>query len=471
MPAREKWKGQGRRYPACLIGSVTGQGPGAQHARQYHGSSRSSATRRAYVMTRTGQRAHPRPRPSSGFRATSSPEAEAAAVTAAPPEGLASGAVGASLAALPASDLETPTPGFASIAAALAAIAAGELVLVLDSEDRENEGDLIGAADRITTRATAFLVRHTSGVVCVGMRGADLDRLRLPLMVHSAENEEGLYTAFTVTVDARHGITTGISAEERGITLRALGNPATRAQDLRRPGHIFPLRARPGGVLQRPGHTEAGVDLTLLAGCFPAGALAEVVNDDEDGTMARAPQLAEFAARHGLLRITIADLVRYRLRHGPLLADGGAGEAAQVALGWGPRAVARVFTSLADGSQHVLVCAAEPGDGAPTLALRRGDVAGGAAGALAPGAPGVVVLLDVPRQLSGRRLEAYVAAALGRAAPGVGAAAAPAGVAAPNLMQAALTAHMLRAAGIHSVRVAEEGLAAMLRAHGLDSRG
>lgn len=140
--------------------------------------------------------------------------------------------------------LDSPTPGFDSIASALEDIAAGRLVVVLDSEDRENEGDLIGAADRITTEACAFLVRHTSGVVCVGMPGPELDRLGLPLMVSSAENEETMYTAFTVTVDARHGVTTGISAEERAHTLRTLARPDTRPEDLRRPGHIFPLRAR-----------------------------------------------------------------------------------------------------------------------------------------------------------------------------------------------------------------------------------
>ena len=141
-------------------------------------------------------------------------------------------------------DLAEPTPGFATIPSALAAMAAGELVVVLDDEDRENEGDLIAAADRITPAAMAFMVNHTSGVVCVGMQGADLDRLRIPLMVASVENEEAMYTAFTVSVDLRHGTSTGISAADRAATLRALADPEARPEDFNRPGHIFPLRAR-----------------------------------------------------------------------------------------------------------------------------------------------------------------------------------------------------------------------------------
>lgn len=141
-------------------------------------------------------------------------------------------------------DLDVPAPGFDSIPDALAAMAAGECVVVLDDEDRENEGDLICAADRVTPQAMAFIVRHTSGVVCVGMEGAQLDRLRIPLMVSSAENEEAMYTAFTVTVDLREGTSTGISASDRAATLRALADPAAAPGDFKRPGHIFPLRCR-----------------------------------------------------------------------------------------------------------------------------------------------------------------------------------------------------------------------------------
>jgi 3,4-dihydroxy-2-butanone 4-phosphate synthase len=190
--------------------------------------------------------------------------------------------------------------GFDSIPSALDALAAGEVVVVLDDEDRENEGDLVMAADKVppasqpsaarctpgarraprlsprppqvTTEAMAFFVEHTSGVVCIAMEGAALDRLALPLMVPSRENEEALYTAFTVTVDARRGISTGISAADRALTVRLLADPGSAAADFRRPGHMFPLRYRPGGVLARPGHTEAAVDLARLAGCQPAGA-------------------------------------------------------------------------------------------------------------------------------------------------------------------------------------------------------
>lgn len=197
---------------------------------------------------------------------------------------------------------------FAPIETALAAMARGELLVVVDDEDRENEGDLIGAADAITVEQMAFMVRHTSGVICMPMLGSALDRLQLPLMVSS--NTETHRTAFTVSVDAVRGVTTGISAADRVQTIHALLDPTTQPDDLARPGHIFPLRYREGGVLKRAGHTEAAVDLARLAGRTPAGVIAEIVNDD--GTMARRPALEAFAAEHGLCMITIADLVRYR---------------------------------------------------------------------------------------------------------------------------------------------------------------
>jgi 3,4-dihydroxy 2-butanone 4-phosphate synthase len=170
--------------------------------------------------------------------------------------------------------LNTPSEGFDSIGEALQDLAAGKFVVVLDDEDRENEGDLIINADKVTTADMAFMVEHTSGVICIGMHGEDLDRLRLPLMVDSRANNESMYTAFTVTVDLEEGTTTGISAADRAATLRALADPSRHPSDFRRPGHIFPLRARPGGVLVRPGHTEAAVDLATLSGSYPAGAAA-----------------------------------------------------------------------------------------------------------------------------------------------------------------------------------------------------
>ncbi|EFN54915.1 hypothetical protein CHLNCDRAFT_24136 [Chlorella variabilis] len=244
-------------------------------------------------------------------------------------------------------DLAEPTPGFDSIHAALGAVAAGELVVVLDDEDRENEGDLIAAADKITPAAMAFIVNHTSGVVCVGMEGADLDRLRIPLMVSSTENEEAMCTAFTVTVDLRHGTSTGISAADRAATLRALADPDVRPEDFKRPGHIFPLRARAGGVLRRPGHTEASVDLCRLAKCQPAGVLCEIVNPD--GTMARTPQLLQFAKTHGLKCITIADLVRYRLKYDPLVECTAV---APLPTRYG-EFTAHAYRSLLDGTEHI----------------------------------------------------------------------------------------------------------------------
>jgi 3,4-dihydroxy 2-butanone 4-phosphate synthase/GTP cyclohydrolase II len=186
-------------------------------------------------------------------------------------------------------------------------LAAGRPVLVVDDEDRENEGDLIVAAEHATAENIAFLVRHTSGVLCAPMTGADLDRLALPPM--SAVNEDPKGTAYTVSVDARAGVGTGISAADRARTLRALADPRTVAADLTRPGHVFPLRAVEGGVLARRGHTEASVDLARLAGLRPAAVIGEVVADD--GSMARGPQLAAFAVEHDLALLSVADLVAY----------------------------------------------------------------------------------------------------------------------------------------------------------------
>ncbi|HEY4199883.1 MAG TPA: 3,4-dihydroxy-2-butanone-4-phosphate synthase [Devosiaceae bacterium] len=196
-----------------------------------------------------------------------------------------------------------------SIETALAAIAAGELVVVVDDTDRENEGDLIMAASKATPEKLAFMIRHTSGIICVPMPAARADALNLEPMV--ANNIDPFRTAFTVSVDYRVGMTTGISATERTATIRALAGGNSGPGDFIRPGHIFPLIARQGGVLARSGHTEAGVDLATMAGLEPAGVLAEVVNDD--GTVKRLPQLIEFAKEHDLRIISIEDLIAYRL--------------------------------------------------------------------------------------------------------------------------------------------------------------
>ncbi len=198
---------------------------------------------------------------------------------------------------------------FDSIEVAIRTIAAGGIVVVADDENRENEGDLIMAADAATPEAIAFFVRHTSGVICAALTGADCERLELPLMVPPAQNADQFRTAFTVTVDLAHGTTTGISAADRAATLNALANPAVAADAFNRPGHIFPLRARAGGVLERPGHTEASVDLARLAGRQPAGVLCELVLDD--GRMQRLPDLQRFAKEHGLPLVSIADLIEH----------------------------------------------------------------------------------------------------------------------------------------------------------------
>ena len=184
----------------------------------------------------------------------------------------------------------------------------GRLVIVTDDSNRENEGDLIAAAEKATPELVNFMVRYTSGVLCVPMEGSDLDRLDLPLM--TLRNTEAMRTAYTISVDARQGVSTGISAADRSRTIQLLADPATRPDDLVRPGHVFPLRYREGGVLRRAGHTEAAVDMARLAGLRPAGVLAEVTN--EDGTMARLPHLFEFKQKHGLKICSIESLIAYR---------------------------------------------------------------------------------------------------------------------------------------------------------------
>ena len=243
---------------------------------------------------------------------------------------------------------------FTHITNAIDAIRRGELVIVVDDADRENEGDLIMASDKVTPEAIAFMIRHTSGVICQPLEGARCDELQLPLMV--ANNTEVQRTAFTVSVDARVGTTTGISAADRATTVHALIDGGTRPDDLARPGHIFPLRYREGGVLKRAGHTEAAVDLARLAGLTPSGVLAEVVNDD--GTMARMPELEGFAEQHGLQMISIADLIRYRRHQEKLVRRVSE---ARIPTRHGDF-TAYVFESILDGVEH--------------LAFVRGEIAG-----------------------------------------------------------------------------------------------
>jgi 3,4-dihydroxy 2-butanone 4-phosphate synthase/GTP cyclohydrolase II len=242
---------------------------------------------------------------------------------------------------------------------ALQEIAAGRPVVVVDDENRENEGDLVFAADKVTPQLIGFMVRHTSGVICVPMEGEVLDRLHLPPMM--AVNEDRKGTAYSVSVDARGGVTTGISANDRAHTISVLVDPSTRPSDLTRPGHVFPLRAVDGGVLKRAGHTEASVDLARLAGLAPAGVVCELVHDD--GSMMRAPACRAFADLHGLAMISIADLIAHR-RH----TEGLVRRKAETMLPTrhGPfRAVG--YRTVIDGNEHVALVRGDVADGRPVL--------------------------------------------------------------------------------------------------------
>ncbi|MGA0065310.1 MAG: bifunctional 3,4-dihydroxy-2-butanone-4-phosphate synthase/GTP cyclohydrolase II [Ilumatobacteraceae bacterium] len=253
----------------------------------------------------------------------------------------------------------TSHPAFAPIEEVVAAIGRGELIVMVDDEDRENEGDLIMAAEHVTAEKIAFIVRHTSGVVVAPLTGERCDDLRLPMMVD--HNTESHRTAFTVSVDLLEGTTTGISAADRAATIRALANPAVGYEAFARPGHVFPLRAREGGVLKRAGHTEASVDLARMAGCQPAGVICEIQNDD--GTMSRLPELIEFARRHGLLISSIADLIDYR-RHKERLVERMS--SARVPTQWGAfECVA--YRSTLDGIEHLAFVLGDIGDGRPVL--------------------------------------------------------------------------------------------------------
>lgn len=192
---------------------------------------------------------------------------------------------------------------------ALNDLRAGKGVMVVDDEDRENEGDLIYSTDFLTVPQMALMIRACSGIVCVCLRDEDCKRLQLPQMVENNTNTQG--TAFTVSIEAAHGCTTGVSAHDRVTTIKAAANPNGKPEDLLRPGHVYPLRARQGGVLERRGHTEATVDLMRLAGLNPAGVLCELMN--EDGSMAKLPQVCDFADLHGLTVLSVEDLAEYRL--------------------------------------------------------------------------------------------------------------------------------------------------------------
>nr|WP_246843470.1 bifunctional 3,4-dihydroxy-2-butanone-4-phosphate synthase/GTP cyclohydrolase II [Allokutzneria sp. NRRL B-24872] len=244
---------------------------------------------------------------------------------------------------------------------ALADIAAGRPVIVVDDEDRENEGDLIFAAEKATPELIAFTVRYTSGYICVPLTGEDCDRLDLPPMYHSNQDVRG--TAYTVTVDAKEGVSTGISAADRAHTIRLLADAKSVAGDFNRPGHVVPLRAKDGGVLRRPGHTEAAVDLARMAGLRPAGVLCEIVSQKDEGEMARQDELAVFAAEHDLALISIADLIAYRRRSEKQVVR--VAEARMPTVHGVFRAVG--YDSLIDGVEHVALVFGEIGDGQDVL--------------------------------------------------------------------------------------------------------
>ncbi|QCI66157.1 3,4-dihydroxy-2-butanone-4-phosphate synthase [Phreatobacter stygius] len=245
------------------------------------------------------------------------------------------------------------------VKAALDAFAKGQIVVVTDDDDRENEGDLIVAASLCTPEQMAFIVRHTSGIVCTPLSVEEARRLRLDPMVSSNDSPHG--TAFTVSVDYRHGTTTGISADDRTATVRGLANPNAGAVDFVRPGHIFPLIAKDGGVLMRSGHTEAAVDLCKLAGLPPVGVICELVNDD--GTVTRGPQVAAFAEKHGLVTVSVADLIKYRQARDRLVERAGE---FPIETPYGPaRGIA--YRTPYDKVEHLAIVFGEVEDNGPTL--------------------------------------------------------------------------------------------------------
>ena len=247
----------------------------------------------------------------------------------------------------------TPNPPFTDVPTAIEEIRAGRMIVVVDDEDRENEGDLTLAAEKVTPEAINFMAKHGRGLVCLAMTEERLDHLRIGPM--TSENTSQYGTAFCEAIDARDGVTTGISAYDRSHTIKTAIDPATRPSDLARPGHVFPLRARKGGVLVRAGQTEASVDLARLAGMVPAGIICEIMKDD--GTMARVPDLIEFCRTHEMKMLTVAELIRYRMQH--------------------ERYVHRVGEAMVEtkhGQFHLIAYESEVDGGGSHMALIRGDV-------------------------------------------------------------------------------------------------
>jgi 3,4-dihydroxy 2-butanone 4-phosphate synthase / GTP cyclohydrolase II len=255
----------------------------------------------------------------------------------------------------------TPHDPIARVDRALADILAGKMVILVDDEDRENEGDLVLAAEKVTPEAINFMATHARGLICLAVDDAVIDRLQLPMMVR--DNQASLGTAFTVSIEARHGVTTGISAKDRAVTIRTAIAPNARPEDLVSPGHVFPLRARRGGVLVRTGQTEGSVDLARMAGLTPAGVICEIMRDD--GEMARLPELIEFGKKHDLMVLSVADMIAWRLQREHIVRRRVSGAIRPGSLGPGEPFAAHHYDTEVEDTEY--------------LALVRGDVAGASA--------------------------------------------------------------------------------------------
>jgi 3,4-dihydroxy 2-butanone 4-phosphate synthase/GTP cyclohydrolase II len=254
---------------------------------------------------------------------------------------------------------KTTSSPFARIEDAIDAVRAGRMIIIVDDEDRENEGDLMIAAEKVTPDAINFMARHGRGLICLSMTPERLDELEIPLMV--SQNSSRFDTGFCVTIEAKHQTSTGISAADRAATVLAAIDPATKPSDLARPGHMFPLRSRIGGVLARTGQTEAAVDLAKIAGLYPAGVICEIMN--EDGTMARVPALAKFAKKHRLLMVTVADLIKYRMHNESLVRRVAS---AKMPTDYGDF-ICHAFESQIDHQAHLAYVRGDIGDGADVL--------------------------------------------------------------------------------------------------------
>lgn len=249
--------------------------------------------------------------------------------------------------------------GLATIPEAIEDIKAGKILIVVDDESRENEGDLAIAAEKVTPDAINFMSKEARGLICLPIMGDRLEELRIPMMVQ--DNTSRFSTAFTVSIEAKHGVTTGISAQDRATTIKTVINPATKPDDIARPGHVFPIKARPGGVLVRAGHTEAIVDLARLAGLYPAGVICEIMN--EDGSMARLRQLEEMAAKYNMKMVSVADLITYRRRHEKLVHRVAE---AKLPTKYGEFTI-MAYRSSIDPDEHVALVKGDVSTGEPVL--------------------------------------------------------------------------------------------------------